>query len=85
MLIKEAALAPSWGRKMSLEDLNHLIEKIESKLEVGTISTAEYDSLSKAIMSAAGWTPQEYEDAIDQRWDTIEHERAVAPKPMARA
>lgn len=70
--------------RLALEELLELEAGLDDQLSMGVISDAEYDVEHAELLHAAGWTRDEYELAIDQRWDRIDAIRASVPPGSRR-
>lgn len=69
------------SRRMSLENLISILVPWDEQLTAGKISKEEHDRAYRETQRTAGWTSQQFDDAIDQRWDYIDSLRAAASSP----
>lgn len=58
-------------KKMTLEDLVSVLVQLDEYLAAGGISKAKYEKDYQDLLSAAGWTEKELDEAIDKRWEYI--------------
>lgn len=81
--IKEALETVSGSKKkrMPFEDLLELEKRLEQGLVNGRISERQYAKEWDEVLKAAGWTPDEYVEEQDRRWDYVDMLRAVPEKP----
>lgn len=57
---------------MDFEELLTLQDVLDQQLIHGEVSWAQYEREWIQLLAAAGYTPREYEQGIDRRWDYIE-------------
>ncbi len=62
-------------RRLDFEQLLSLQDVLDMQLVDQTMSLDEYEREWTSLLDSAGYTPEEYERLIDQRWDDIEQLR----------
>ena len=81
--IKEAleTISGSKKKRMPFEELLELEKRLEQNLVDGKISGRQYAKEWDEVLRASGWTPDEYDEEQDRRWDHIDMLRATPEKP----
>jgi len=70
--------------KLPYDDMSPLLDDLEVRLQDGTMSQSDYDREYAEVLQASGWSPLEFEQEVDRRWDFVDQLRAVAPKVRYR-
>ena len=60
--------------KMPLSSLMRMQDKLDAMLDSGEVDITEYTRQWREVLSAAGWSDDEYSDEIDRRWSYIDRD-----------
>jgi len=66
--------------KMPFELVLDMMDDLDIKLTKGIINIRTYEKEHNEILRASGYSQEEFEQKLDDRWDYIENIRAV-PEP----
>lgn len=86
-LLRELVLEHMTSRyvmKLPFEQMSPLLSDLEQRLQRGDMSELEFNAEYSDILRAAGWSPSEFEEEIDRRWDFIDHLRDLPSKPRVQ-
>lgn len=56
------------GSQLTFEELLVLHDELDERLASGLLSRREYQEEWEEYVSSAGWTQEQFEDMIDDRW-----------------
>ena len=79
--LRSMGLSGSKKKRMPFEELLGLEKRLEQNLVDGRISGRQYANEWDDVLSAAGWTPEEYDTEQDRCWDYVDMLRAMPEKP----
>ena len=66
-----------WSR-MNFEQLLTLQDDLDARFIRDELSLSQYEIEWSSLLSASGYTEQEYESGIDRRWDYIDYLRELS-------
>jgi Mg/Co/Ni transporter MgtE len=71
-------------RKMPYDEMAPILDDLAVRYQSGELSQHEYDREYEEVLRASGWSPLEFEQEIDRRWDFVDQLKAVPPKVRYR-
>lgn len=86
-LLRELVLEHMTSRnvmKLPFEQMSPLLDDLQLRLQRGDMSEFEFNAEYSDILRAAGWSPRDFEEEIDRRWDFVDHLRDLPAKPRVQ-
>lgn len=77
-------MASRQGMKLPFDQMAPLLTDLEQRLSSGDMSEMEFNAEYSDILHAAGWSPTEFENEIDRRWDFVDRLRNIPAKPRVQ-
>ena len=77
-------MASRQSMKLPFDQMAPLLTDLEHRLSRGDMSELEFNAEYSDILRAAGWSPSEFENEIDRRWDFVDHLRNIPEKPRVQ-